>query len=72
MLVKQRRQQLWPLVALAVAFGPLSMDAQESDANLQLRTDAPAVLDAPICITANLVNADDYRGPFYYTFSKLT
>ena len=71
MVAKQRQKRLWPLVALIVTFGPLSMDALGSDGILELISDAPAVLDAPLTITAELVNAEDYRGPFYFTFSKL-
>ena len=75
-LAKRCRKQLWALMALIVTFGPLSMDATGQDVGdmegfLVLRTDGPAVLDAPIMITAVLRNADDFRSPFYFSFSKL-
>ena len=75
-LAKRCRKQLWALMALIVTFGPLSMDASGQDVSdmegiLRLKTDAPAVLDAPITITAVLANAKDFGSPFYFSFSKL-
>ena len=66
--------QLW--FFLPLIFGPLSMDATEHDESddfkgvLKLKTDAPAVLDAPITITATLQNVGDFNPPFYFSFSK--
>ena len=66
--------QVWALVALVLSFGPLTLDAREDDAHfegvLSLRTDAPAVLDAPITVTATLENARDFDPPYYFSFSK--
>ena len=75
-LAKRCRKQLWALMALIVTFGPLSMDAMGHDLDdmegiLRLKTDAPAVLDAPITITAMLMNAEEFSSPFYFSFSKL-
>ena len=66
--------QVWALMALVMSFGPLSLDAREDDVHfegvLAIRTDAPAVLDAPITITATLENARDFTPPYYFSFSK--
>ena len=75
-LNKGCREQLWALMALILTFGPLSMDAMEQevynmDGVLKLKTDAPAILDAPITVTAVLSNAEDFKPPFYFSFSKL-
>ena len=70
------QHQVCVLLALILTFGPLSMDAMEQDESdfegvIKLRTDAPAVLDAPITITATLENAGDFDPPFFFSFSKL-
>ena len=70
------QHQVLVLLALVLSFGPLSMDAMEQDGSefegiLKLNTDAPAVLDAPVTITATLENVGDFSPPFYFTFSKL-
>ena len=41
------------------------------DGVLKLETDGPAVLDAPLSVKAEIQNAKDYEGPFYFSFSKL-
>ena len=41
------------------------------DGILHLETDGPAVLDAQISVKAEIKNAKDYEGPFYFSFSKL-
>ena len=41
------------------------------DGILLLETDGPAVLDAQISVKAEIKNAKDYEGPFYFSFSKL-
>ena len=51
------------------------MDAMEQsrgswEGDLILKTDDPAILDAPITVTAILDNAKDYSPPFYFSFSK--
>jgi len=71
---KTCQKQLLVLMALMMTFGPLSMDATEQNVNdfegvLKLKTDAPAVLDAPITITATLENVGDFRPPFYFSFN---
>ena len=40
------------------------------DGILKLETDGPAVLDAQISVKAEIQNAKDYEGPFYFSFSK--
>ena len=40
------------------------------DGILILQDDGPAVLDAPIQIQAEIENAKDFEGPFYFTFCK--
>ena len=70
------QHQVWVLLALILTFGPFSMDASEQEESdfegvLKLNTDAPAVLDAPITITATLENVGDFDPPFYFSFSKL-
>lgn len=68
------QHQVWVLLALILTFGPLSMDASEQEESdfegvLKLNTDAPAVLDAPITITATLENVGDFDPPFYFSFN---
>ena len=41
------------------------------DGILKLETDGPAVLDAQISVKAEIQNAKDYEGPFYFSFSKM-
>ena len=70
------QHQVLILLALILTFGPLSMDAMgqggsEFEGVLTLNTDAPAVLDAPVTITATLENVGDFSPPFYFSFSKL-
>ena len=47
-----------------------NQDRNEFEGILSLRTDAPAVLDAPITITATLENSHAFTPPFYFSFSK--
>ena len=66
----------WVFMALMLTFWPLPMDATKRSVNgfegvLKLKTDSPAVLDAPITITATLENAGDFPPPYFFSFSKL-
>ena len=72
---KIHQKHPWVLLALIMTFGPLPRDAMAQDENdfegiLKLKTDAPAVLDAPITITATLQNSEHFHPPFYFSFSK--
>ena len=75
-ITKSHSPQGWALMALVLTFGPITLDARENrnefEGVLSLQTDAPAVLDAPITITATLQNAHAFSPPFYFSFSKLS
>ena len=73
--IKKYKTFISSLLALMIVYGPFAMDAMEQsrgswEGDLTLKTDDPAVLDAPITITAILDNARDYSPPFYFSFSK--
>ena len=63
--------QIYSSVVFALNLGGLCNGYVPCDDSLNLTTDAPAVLDAPLTITAKLINTQNYRGPFYFSFSKL-
>ena len=64
--------QAGSLIVFALNLGGMCNGYVPCDDLLNLTTDAPAVLDAPLTITAKLINIQKYRGPFYFSFSKLT
>ena len=73
--IKKCQKLIWSLLALMIVYGPFAMDAMEQsrgswEGDLILKTDDPAILDAPITVTAILDNAKDYSPPFYFSFSK--
>ena len=72
--IQSHSPQGWALMALVLTFGPITLDAREDrnefEGILSLKTDAPAVLDAPVTITATLENSHAFTPPFYFSFSK--
>ena len=37
---------------------------------IKLESDGPALLDAPTSINATILNAHEFEGPFFFSFSK--
>ena len=64
----------YSLFVLAVVFVRLNGSAKycvECDGDLKLWTDGPAVFDATLAVMAKVENAEQFTGPFYFSFSKL-
>ena len=61
---------LFSLIITSVNFNYSFEDCIDCNSVLNLHTDGPAVLDAPITIKAKIENPNQYEGPFYFTFSK--